>query len=163
MLWSLLSSTAGSVSGSTSGSSSAQQGGFMSYLPMILILVLVVVFFIFSSRNQKKKQKEAQEMLDAIQPGNKVKTIGGICGIVVEVCPEDGTFILQTGTEATGKSYLKFDKQAVYQTDAVVKKEEKKDDKKTEKKEVVDETAKEVVDETTKEVVDETKEETKEN
>ena len=159
MLWSLLSSTAGSVSGSTSGSSSAQQGGFMSYLPMILILVLVVVFFIFSSRNQKKKQKEAQEMLDAIQPGNKVKTIGGICGIVVEVCPEDGTFILQTGTEATGKSYLKFDRQAVYQTDAVVKKEEKK----TEKKEVVYETAKEVVDETTKEVVDETKEETKEN
>ena len=64
-------------------------------------------------------------MLDAIQPGHKVKTIGGICGIVVEVNPEDNTFILETGTEASGKSYLKFDKQAVYQTDAVAPKTEK--------------------------------------
>ena len=64
-------------------------------------------------------------MLNAIQPGNKVKTIGGICGVVVEVCPEDNTFVLETGTEASGKSYIKFDKQAVYQTDAVVAKEEK--------------------------------------
>jgi len=31
---------------------------------------------------------------------------------------------LETGTEASGKSYIKFDKQAVYQTDAVAKKEE---------------------------------------
>jgi RNA binding exosome subunit len=54
-----------------------------------------------------------------------VKTIGGICGIVVEVNPEDNTFVLETGTEASGKSYLKFDKQAVYQTDATVKKTEK--------------------------------------
>ncbi|MBR2441609.1 MAG: preprotein translocase subunit YajC [Clostridia bacterium] len=63
-------------------------------------------------------------MLNAIQPGNKVKTIGGICGVVVEVCPEDNTFVLETGTEQSGKSYIKFDKQAVYQTDAVAKKEE---------------------------------------
>ena len=61
-------------------------------------------------------------MLDAIKPGNKVKTIGGICGIVVEVCPDDNTFVLETGTEASGKSYIKFDKQAVYQTDAVAEK-----------------------------------------
>ena len=47
---------------------------------------------------------------------------GGICGIVVELCPEDNTFILETGSEASGKSYIKFDKQAVYQTDAVVEK-----------------------------------------
>ena len=63
------------------------------------------------------------DMLDAIKPGNKVKTIGGICGVVVEVCPEDNTFVMETGTEASGKSNLKFDKQAVYQTDAVVNKE----------------------------------------
>ena len=64
------------------------------------------------------------DMLNAIQPGNKVKTIGGICGVVVEVCPEDNTFILETGSEQSGKSYIKFDKQAVYQTDAAAKKEE---------------------------------------
>ena len=78
----------------------------------------------YSNYTQKKRQKETQATLDAIQPGNKVKTIGGVCGVVVEICPEDNTFVLETGTEKSGKSYIKFDKQAVYQTDAVAKKAE---------------------------------------
>ena len=91
---------------------------------MVIVLLLVMVgFMVYSNYTQKKRQKETQETLNAIQPGNKVKTIGGICGVVVEVCPEDNTFVMETGTEASGKSYLKFDKQAVYQTDAVVNKE----------------------------------------
>ena len=57
-------------------------------------------------------------MLDALAPGNKVKTIGGICGVVVEVCKEDNTFVLETGSEESGKSYIRFDKQAIFQTDA---------------------------------------------
>lgn len=88
----------------------------------ILIGVFVLLFvgmMILNRRTQKKRQTETENMLNAIKPGNKVKTIGGICGIVVEVCPEDNTFILETGTEKSGKSYIKFDKQAVYQTDAV--------------------------------------------
>ena len=39
--------------------------------------------------------------------------------------PDENTFVLETGTEASGKSYLKFDKQAIYQTDAAAKKTEK--------------------------------------
>ena len=93
-----------------------------SWIMMGALLVLIIVFMVFNRRTQAKKQKEAADMLNAIKPGNKVKTIGGICGIVVEVCPEDNTFVLETGSEASGKSYLKFDKQAVYQTDAVVEK-----------------------------------------
>lgn len=88
----------------------------------ILIGVFVLLFvgmMILNRRTQKKRQTETENMLNAIKPGNKVKTIGGICGVVVEVCPEDNTFVLETGTEASGKSYIKFDKQAVYQTDAV--------------------------------------------
>lgn len=84
-----------------------------------VIIVGMIVFSIFTRRAQKKKQDETNAMLDAIKPGNKVKTIGGICGVVVEVCKEDGTFILETGSEESGKSYIKFDKQAVFQTDAV--------------------------------------------
>ena len=71
-------------------------------------------------------------MLNAIRPGNKVKTIGGICGIVVEVNKEDNTFVLETGSEATGKSYVKFDRQAVYQTDAKADPQDKKEETKEE-------------------------------
>ena len=95
---------------------------WISWIMMGALLALIIVFMVFNRRTQAKRQKETADMLNAIKPGNKVKTIGGICGIVVEVCPEDNTFVLETGSEASGKSYLKFDKQAVYQTDAVVEK-----------------------------------------
>ena len=95
-----------------------------SFILMGVLLAIIIVFMVLNRQSQKKRQQEAMNMLNAIQPGNKVKTIGGICGVVVEVCPEDNTFILETGSEASGKSYIKFDKQAIYQTDAVAKKEE---------------------------------------
>ena len=97
-----------------------------SYILMGVLLAIIVVFMVLNRQSQKKRQQEAVNMLNAIQPGNKVKTIGGICGVVVEVCPEDNTFILETGSETSGKSYIKFDKQAVYQTDAQANKDEKK-------------------------------------
>ena len=106
--------------------SSAQASNpWKSYILLGVLFLVMIAFMIFNRRSQKKRQEETKNMLDAIQPGNKVKTIGGICGIVVEVCPDDNTFVLETGTEKSGKSYIKFDKQAVYQTDAVANKEEK--------------------------------------
>ena len=110
MLWNLL------------ADSSAQGSGAGSIIFMAVIFVAVIAFFILSRRSQKKREQEVTATLDAIQPGNKVKTIGGVCGVVVEICPEDNTFILETGSEQSGKCYLKFDKKAVYQTDAVAKK-----------------------------------------
>lgn len=91
---------------------------------MAIIIGAFVLMMVFNRRSQKKRQEETEKLLGAIKPGNKVKTIGGICGIVVEVCRDDNTFVLETGTEKSGKSYLKFDMQAIYQTDAVAPKEE---------------------------------------
>lgn len=92
---------------------------------MIAIVVLVIgAMYFLSNRSQKKRQQETEALLNAIKPGNKVKTIGGICGIVVEVCPDDNTFVLETGNEANGKCFIRFDKQAIYQTDAVPEKTE---------------------------------------
>ena len=91
----------------------------------VFIAVLIVFYFISNNR-RKKQEQDAKDLINAVGPGNKVKTIGGICGIVVEVDDEENTFVLETGTETSGKSYIKFDKQAIYQTDAVV---ENKDDK----------------------------------
>lgn len=96
-----------------------------SIIFIVLIVAAFVAMMVFNSRSTKKRQQESQKMLDAIKPGNKVKTIGGICGVVVEVNAEENTFVLETGTEASGKSYIKFDKQAVYQTDAVADTEKK--------------------------------------
>ena len=85
-----------------------------------VMIALLIVFGVLNSKKRKKQEKDAQDLINAVKPGNKVKTIGGICGIVVEVDEEENTFVLETGTEQSGKSYIKFDRQAIYQTDAVV-------------------------------------------
>ena len=107
--------------------------GWVTWVILAVFIAIIVVFFVISSRRNKKRQQEADQLMNAVKPGNKVKTIGGVCGIVVEVDPEENTFVLETGSETTGKCYMKFDKQAIYQTDAVVDKaEEKKEEPKAE-------------------------------
>ena len=111
-----------------------------TYVILGLLVVAIIVMFVFSNKRRKKQEEDAQNLINSVKPGNKVKTIGGICGIVVEVDSEENTFVLETGTEQSGKCFIKFDRQAIYQTDAVV---EKKDDK----KETVEEKAEEKTEE----------------
>lgn len=103
-------------------------GQWVSFVILGVLIVAIIVMFIFSGRRRKKQEEEAKNLIDAVKPGNKVKTIGGICGIVVEVDTEENTFVLETGSEQSGKCFIKFDRQAIYQTDAVVdKKDENKE------------------------------------
>ena len=88
-------------------------------LPVFIgvIIVAFIAYLFFSGRKNKARQQEYVEQLEAIRPGHKVKTAGGICGIVVEVC-DDNTVIIETGSENSGKSYIKMDKELIAQTDA---------------------------------------------
>ena len=97
-----------------------------TYIILGVLIVAIIVMFVFSSKRRKKQEEEAKNLIDAVKPGNKVKTIGGICGIVVEIDAEENTFVLETGSEQSGKCFIKFDKQAIYQTDAVANKAEEK-------------------------------------
>lgn len=130
--------SAGTGSASTSSSAAQSSGNnWMTWVIMGVIVVAFVLMFVFQGRRQKKQQAEQDAVMNALRPGNKVKTIGGVCGIVVEVNPEENTFVMETGNEQNGKCYLKFDRQAIYQTDAKVdeKKIEKTEEKKEEKNE----------------------------
>lgn len=107
----------------------ASVNNWLSYVLIGVMVVILIVSMVLMNRRSKKRQQEAQDLIDAVKPGNKVKTIGGICGIVVEVDPEEDTFVLETGTETSGKCYIKFVRQAIFESDAVVEKDEKKDKK----------------------------------
>lgn len=108
-----------------------------SYLIMGLLVVAIIGLFVWSSISNKKKQKQALDMVSALKVGDRVKTIGGICGFVAEINDAENTFVLETGTE-NNKSFVKFDKGAIYQTapaqgNAVAAKEEPKAEKKEDK------------------------------
>ena len=69
-----------------------QGGGFMSFLPMILILV---AFYFLLIAPQRKKQKQHDKMVQALEKGTQVKTLGGIFGTVTGV--KDDRFVLRIG------------------------------------------------------------------
>ena len=60
-------------------------GGIMGMLPMILIFAAM---FYLMWRGQAKERKKREEMLSSIKAGDKVITIGGLCGTIVEVKAE---------------------------------------------------------------------------
>lgn len=107
ILFNLLSSSTSATPGSCAN------GG--TWIFIAFFAVLLVIMMITSSRSNKKRQKEAEDKLNNMRIGDKVKTIGGICGIVVEINPEENTFVLSTGVDNEG-TLIKFDMVAVYQT-----------------------------------------------
>ncbi len=65
-------------------------GALSSLLPLLLV---VVVFYFFMIRPQMKKSKDQKKFREAIKKGDKVITIGGIHGKIVEV--QDTTFTIE--------------------------------------------------------------------
>ena len=61
----------------------AQQGG--GWTMWIMLALIFVVMWFFMIRPQKKQQKELQNFRDSLAKGDKVVTIGGIFGTIVEV------------------------------------------------------------------------------
>ena len=59
-----------------------QQSGWMSFLPLVLI---IVVFYFFFIRPQMKRSKDQKKFKESLQKGQKIITIGGIHGRIVEI------------------------------------------------------------------------------
>ncbi len=69
-----------------SGEFMASVSAFFSQWGLIIIMVIGMILFMwYSSRKRKKQQKEYQEFLDSLQPGKRIKTIGGMYGKIAAV------------------------------------------------------------------------------
>lgn len=68
---------------------------------LIMIVMIIVVFYFFMIRPQMKKAKQEKEFKESIKKGDKVVTIGGVHGKVLEV--NDTTFILEIDTNTKVK------------------------------------------------------------
>ena len=62
-----------------SQSQPVQGSGILSFLPFILIMVILYFFML---RPQAQKQKQKEEMVNNLNKGDKVVTMGGIIGTV---------------------------------------------------------------------------------
>lgn len=90
------------------GSTTAQM--LMSFAPLLIIIVL---FYFMLIRPQRKRDKETKDMLNAMKVGDKVVTIGGICGKVAKI--KDNYVFVETGNIGTQneKSVIKMERDAI--------------------------------------------------
>jgi len=76
---------------------------------LIMIILMIGVFYFFMIRPQMKKQKDLKKFRENLSQGDKVVTIGGIHGKILEIT--DTTVLLSSdGTK------LRFEKSAIAQT-----------------------------------------------
>ena len=73
----------------------AAAGGMGSTL--IMLVLMLAVFYFMLIRPENKRKKEAEEMRSAVKVGDKITTIGGICGTVVSI--KDDKLVIETGAD----------------------------------------------------------------
>ncbi len=73
---------------------------------MVMIGLMIVVFYFFMIRPQSKKQKDLKKFRETLKAGDKVVTIGGVHGKILEV--NDSTVLVNSEG-----SKIRFEKSAI--------------------------------------------------
>ncbi len=91
-----------------------QEGGIAAIISSFLpLIILVVLFYFMLIRPQRKRDKETKAMLDALKVGDKIVTIGGICGKITKI--KDNYVFIESGNIGTEdeKSLLKMERSSI--------------------------------------------------
>lgn len=84
-------------------------GGGGGLVGLLLPLVLIIgVFYFFIYRPQQKREEEHQEMVNNLEQGDKIITVGGVHGTVQKI--DDDSILAQVDSKGTK---LRFNKDAV--------------------------------------------------
>ena len=84
----------------------AQQQG-SSFSGILMIVLIFVIFWLFFIRPQNKRNKEQQKFRENLKKGDKIVTIGGIHGKVIEV--RENTVLVSVDPNAS----IEFEKSAI--------------------------------------------------
>jgi preprotein translocase subunit YajC len=105
------------TTGGGTGAPPPQPGGLDSLL--ITFVPLMIIFYLFFIRPENKRRKQKEELLGAIKPKDKVVTVGGLHGSVVEVDGDEVVLLVDPKKDVK----LRFRRSAI---DTIVTPEEKK-------------------------------------
>ena len=64
---------------------------------LIMLVAMLAIFYFMLIRPENKRKKEAEQMRNSVKTGDKIVTIGGITGTVVNV--KDSRIVLETGAD----------------------------------------------------------------
>ena len=87
--------------------------------PLPVLMMVVVVFYFLMMKSKRGKEKERDNMLSSMKKGDRIRTIGGILGTVVEV--RDDEVVVKV--DETNNVKLRFVRSAIH---AVVSRDKEK-------------------------------------
>ena len=64
---------------------------------IIMLVAMLAIFYFMLIRPENKRKKEAENMRSSVKTGDKITTIGGIIGTVVNV--KDEKIVIETGAD----------------------------------------------------------------
>ena len=102
----------------------AKGGTSMDYLPFI-VLGLLLLLFIWSNKSKKKQENKHKQMLASLKKGDKVTSVGGIVGTIIEV--RDDEIIMKV--DETNNVRMRFARWAIRGVGEEVKKQAPEENK----------------------------------
>lgn len=103
----MLTSDAASAAADSLGDASPYASFISAITTFLPLVIIIVAFYFFLIRPQKKQEKEKQKMLNSIEIGDTITTIGGITGIVRQI-KDDEIYIIETGADKNRISIRKW-------------------------------------------------------
>ena len=91
---------------------------------IVMLLVMVAIFYFMLIRPENKRKKEAEQMRSSIKKGDKITTIGGIIGTVVDL--KENSIVIETSADQVRMELAKWSVSANETADAAAKAEAKK-------------------------------------
>ena len=88
---------AGAAADAAAAEMTAGQGVLYMLLQMSPILIMVLVMYFLMIRPERKRRKKEKAMLDALKRGDRICTIGGIYGTIMDI--KDDTITLSVGRD----------------------------------------------------------------
>ena len=76
--------------------------------PIVMMVLMIAIFYFMLIRPENKRKKEAEQMRSAVKKGDKIVTIGGIVGVVVDV--KENKIVMETGADQVR---IEFEKWAI--------------------------------------------------
>ena len=104
----------------------AAPGAGASMLSMLVtFLPMIAIFYFLLIRPENKRKKEAEAMRSAVKKGDKITTIGGIVGVVVDV--KEDKFVMESGADQVRIELAKWAISSNESADAAAKEQAKKE------------------------------------
>ena len=64
---------------------------------LIMLVMMIAIFYFMLIRPENKRKKEAEQMRSSVRKGDKITTIGGIVGTVVDV--KENNIVIETSAD----------------------------------------------------------------